>query len=83
MRIYIDQRPSETGIRGYDSAGIAIYNTSLKNYRKKGKVSELEAFVVTKTLRGMWGLDIPLGDSRRTMISMLPHTSLTVILLWL
>jgi len=42
--------------RGYDSAGIAIYNSSLKTYRKKGKVSELEAFVADKDIEGHVGI---------------------------
>ncbi len=31
--------------RGYDSAGIALLNGGLNVYKKKGKVSELEAFI--------------------------------------
>jgi len=31
--------------RGYDSAGIAIFNGKIKNYKKQGKVSELEKHV--------------------------------------
>ena len=31
--------------RGYDSAGVALLNNSLKSLKKKGKVSELELFV--------------------------------------
>lgn len=42
--------------RGYDSAGIAIYNSTLKTYRKKGKVSELEAFVADKDIQGHMGI---------------------------
>jgi len=42
--------------RGYDSAGIAIYNDTLKTYKKKGKVSELEAFVADKDIHGHLGI---------------------------
>ncbi|MGE4585775.1 MAG: glutamine--fructose-6-phosphate transaminase (isomerizing) [Mangrovibacterium sp.] len=42
--------------RGYDSAGIAIYNSSLKTYRKKGKVSELEAYAADKDVQGHLGI---------------------------
>ena len=31
--------------RGYDSAGVALMNGGLSVYKKKGKVSELEAFL--------------------------------------
>jgi glucosamine--fructose-6-phosphate aminotransferase (isomerizing) len=42
--------------RGYDSAGITIYNSTLKTYRKKGKVSELEAFAADKDIQGHMGI---------------------------
>lgn len=42
--------------RGYDSAGIAIYNTSLNVYKQKGKVSELEAFIADKDVQGHIGI---------------------------
>ena len=42
--------------RGYDSAGVALLNGSLENYKKKGKVSELEAFVAGKTDDGTVGI---------------------------
>lgn len=42
--------------RGYDSAGIAIYNDTLKTYKKKGKVSELEAYVADKDIHGHLGI---------------------------
>jgi glucosamine--fructose-6-phosphate aminotransferase (isomerizing) len=42
--------------RGYDSAGIAIYNSSLNVYKRKGKVSELEAFVSDKNTEGHIGI---------------------------
>ncbi|HTF19051.1 MAG TPA: hypothetical protein VK658_13310, partial [Chryseolinea sp.] len=34
--------------RGYDSAGIALFNGDLNVYKCKGKVSELEQFIVDK-----------------------------------
>lgn len=36
--------------RGYDSSGVALLNSSLKVYKKKGKVSELEESVVGKDM---------------------------------
>ena len=36
--------------RGYDSAGIALMNGGLNVYKKKGKVSELEKFLLGKFL---------------------------------
>lgn len=42
--------------RGYDSAGIAISNGGLRTYKKKGKVSELEAFVADKDIHGHIGI---------------------------
>ncbi len=42
--------------RGYDSAGIAVLNGQLKVYKKKGKVAELEAFVVDKNLTSKIGM---------------------------
>jgi glucosamine--fructose-6-phosphate aminotransferase (isomerizing) len=42
--------------RGYDSAGVAINNGSLVNYKKKGKVSELEEFVSDKKVSGNIGI---------------------------
>lgn len=42
--------------RGYDSAGIAIFNSELHTYKKKGKVSELEAFVADKDINGHMGI---------------------------
>lgn len=39
--------------RGYDSAGIALSaDDSIKLYKRKGKVSELESFIKDKDLRG-------------------------------
>ncbi|WP_242926328.1 glutamine--fructose-6-phosphate transaminase (isomerizing) [Pontibacter vulgaris] len=42
--------------RGYDSAGIALMNESLNVYKKKGKVSELEAFIAEKDVHGHIGM---------------------------
>ena len=42
--------------RGYDSAGVALLNGSLENYKKKGKVSDLEDFVAGKTNDGTVGI---------------------------
>ena len=42
--------------RGYDSAGVALLNGSLENYKKKGKVSDLEAFVAGKADDGTVGI---------------------------
>ena len=43
--------------RGYDSAGIALlHNNKLSVYKKKGKVSELEAFIKDKELTSTIGM---------------------------
>jgi len=42
--------------RGYDSAGLAIYNGSLNVYKCKGKVSDLELHVADKNLTGSIGI---------------------------
>ncbi|HCN82477.1 MAG TPA: glutamine--fructose-6-phosphate transaminase (isomerizing) [Sphingobacteriaceae bacterium] len=42
--------------RGYDSAGIALLNGHLNIYKKAGKVSELENFVVGKDTTGHLGM---------------------------
>ncbi|MCZ2459376.1 MAG: glutamine--fructose-6-phosphate transaminase (isomerizing) [Chitinophagales bacterium] len=42
--------------RGYDSAGIALLDGSLKVYKKKGRVSDLEDEVVGKDLHGHTGI---------------------------
>jgi len=42
--------------RGYDSTGVALLNGSLSIYKKKGKVSDLESFVGSKTLSGTVGM---------------------------
>jgi glucosamine--fructose-6-phosphate aminotransferase (isomerizing) len=42
--------------RGYDSAGIALMNGGLNVYKKKGKVSELEAFIRHEKLDSLIGM---------------------------
>jgi len=42
--------------RGYDSAGIALLNGGLNVYKKKGKVSELEAFIKGQNLNSQIGM---------------------------
>jgi glutamine---fructose-6-phosphate transaminase (isomerizing) len=42
--------------RGYDSAGIALLNKSLNVYKKKGKVTELEAFIKGQNLSSTIGM---------------------------
>jgi glucosamine--fructose-6-phosphate aminotransferase (isomerizing) len=42
--------------RGYDSAGVAILNNSLNVYKKAGKVTELEEFVLNKNVQGTVGI---------------------------
>jgi glucosamine--fructose-6-phosphate aminotransferase (isomerizing) len=42
--------------RGYDSAGIALLNKSLNVYKKKGKVTELEAFLHGQNLSSTIGM---------------------------
>ncbi len=42
--------------RGYDSAGISILNSSLKVYKRKGKVSELENYIQSENLTGKIGI---------------------------
>lgn len=42
--------------RGYDSAGIALLNSSLNVYKAKGKVSELEDLVKNSDLHGTIGI---------------------------
>ncbi|MDX1285321.1 MAG: glutamine--fructose-6-phosphate transaminase (isomerizing), partial [Draconibacterium sp.] len=42
--------------RGYDSAGVALFNGSLVNFKKKGKVSDLEEFVLKKNASGNVGI---------------------------
>ncbi|MES2807433.1 MAG: glutamine--fructose-6-phosphate transaminase (isomerizing) [Bacteroidota bacterium] len=42
--------------RGYDSAGIALYDKGLKVYKKAGKVADLEKFVKEVNLSGTVGM---------------------------
>ena len=42
--------------RGYDSAGLAICNSGIKIYKRKGKVSDLEKFVADKDISGTTGI---------------------------
>ncbi|MDB5002851.1 MAG: glmS [Mucilaginibacter sp.] len=42
--------------RGYDSAGIALYDKGLKVYKKAGKVTDLENFVKDVSLTGTVGM---------------------------
>lgn len=42
--------------RGYDSAGVALLDNTLKVYKKTGKVSDLEAFVKDIKLTGTIGM---------------------------
>jgi glucosamine--fructose-6-phosphate aminotransferase (isomerizing) len=42
--------------RGYDSAGVALLNGSLEVFKKKGKVAELENFVISQHHGGSIGI---------------------------
>ena len=42
--------------RGYDSAGIAILNNQIKNFKKQGKVTELEKHVGDSDVSGTMGI---------------------------
>jgi len=42
--------------RGYDSTGIALLNGDLNIYKKKGKVSNLEDYSMTKNTKGFVGI---------------------------
>lgn len=42
--------------RGYDSSGIALYDSGLNIYKKQGKVSDLEAFCEGKNLNSTIGI---------------------------
>ncbi|PKP27346.1 MAG: glutamine--fructose-6-phosphate transaminase (isomerizing) [Bacteroidetes bacterium HGW-Bacteroidetes-22] len=42
--------------RGYDSAGIAVLNSTLKVYKTKGKVSDLEEFIKDQDVSGTIGM---------------------------
>ncbi len=42
--------------RGYDSTGVALLNGGLKVYKKKGRVADLEEFVVGSDLHSNIGI---------------------------
>ena len=42
--------------RGYDSAGVAVFNGKINLYKHKGKISELEKFVSSKDIEGTLGI---------------------------
>jgi glucosamine--fructose-6-phosphate aminotransferase (isomerizing) len=42
--------------RGYDSAGVALYDNELRVYKKAGKVSDLENFVKDISMKGKIGM---------------------------
>jgi glutamine---fructose-6-phosphate transaminase (isomerizing) len=42
--------------RGYDSAGVALINGKINLYKTKGKVSDLENFVTSKSIKGTTGI---------------------------
>lgn len=67
--------------RGYDSAGIALLNGQIENFKKKGKVSDLENFIAEKKITGQIGI----GHTRWAThgkpsdINSHPHTSMNGI----
>ncbi len=42
--------------RGYDSSGVALLNNTITNYKKKGKVADLENFIGDKSVVGSIGI---------------------------
>jgi len=42
--------------RGYDSAGIAVFNGQINMYKHKGKIKELEEFITSKDIAGNLGI---------------------------
>ena len=42
--------------RGYDSAGIALLDDNIVNYKKKGKVADLELFCEGKNIKSTIGI---------------------------
>ena len=42
--------------RGYDSAGMALLDNTLKLYKNQGKVSELERLTLDKDIKGTVGI---------------------------
>ncbi len=42
--------------RGYDSAGVALFNGQIEVFKRKGKVAELEDFVLSANVKGNIGI---------------------------
>src|SRR5210317_1146371 len=42
--------------RGYDSAGVAIYNDKISVFKKQGKVADLESITVDENVNGKLGI---------------------------
>ena len=42
--------------RGYDSSGVALMNNGLNIYKKKGKVKDLEATLISENLHSTIGI---------------------------
>ncbi len=42
--------------RGYDSSGVALLDTTLSVFKKKGKIADLESFVSSKKSKGQVGI---------------------------
>lgn len=52
--------------RGYDSAGIAILNDTLKVFKTKGKVADLEEFIREKDMHGTIGMAHTVGQTYKS-----------------
>lgn len=65
--------------RGYDSAGVSIFNGDIHNYKCKGKVSDLETFINESPVTGSMGI----GHTRWAThgapndVNAHPHTSMS------